>query len=248
MSRQTYIRVALAACAIFTAAASAQQTAQQDQDEFDRLVLQRNQLYAELDTIGAQAGQTTEAETKLVQNRLDIIEQRLAELAAGNNLTIPRRPAPASTTRRTGITGIAMAGPGEFMGGASAAQRAEFKKLVLQRNKIHVQLARLDEQAADMLKSGQKPLVVYAQQVSAQDQLDLIDLRLAILSTRYGMTVPPVPGQTPASSGMRLVTDDDMSRSLEKAFARGHDRAVKMLRDDADTFMQSLDFWTFLND
>lgn len=246
MGRLT-LRVTLAACAIFAAAASAQQTAQDDRAEFDRLVHQRNQLYVELDTIGAEHGSTAEAETKLVQNRLDIVEQRLTDLAAGGELTIPRRPAPASMTHRT-VTGIAMAGPGDYLGGATTAQRAEFKKLVFQRNKIHVQLAKLDEQAAELLKLGQKPLVVYAQQVSAQDQLDLLDLRLAILSTRYGMAVPPVPGQATATSGSRVQPEDDMARNLEKAFARGHDRAVRMLRDDADAFMQSLDFWTFLND
>jgi hypothetical protein len=242
-----HIHIALVACAIFTAVASAQQSTTQEQAEFDRLVHQRNQLYNELDTISAEYGGTAESETKLVQNRLDIIQQRLADLAVYDDLTIPRRPAPASTRRYAGVTGIAMAGP-ESMRGATASRRAEFKKLVFQRNKIHMRLSRLDEQAAELLKRGDKPLVVYARQVSAQDQLDLINLRLSLLSTRFGLIVPPVPGQGAAKTRGRAQPTDDMTRNLEKAFARGHDRAVKMLREDADTFMQSLDFWTFLND
>ncbi len=243
-----HIHVALAACAIFTAVASAGQSTTQERAEFDRLVHQRNQLFTELDTIGAGYGGTAEAEMKLVQNRLDIVQQRLTDLAVRDDLTIPRRPAPASTRRHTGVTGIAMAGQPESMGGATASRRLEFKKLVFQRNKILMQLARLDEQAAELLKRGDTPLVIYARQVSAQDQLDLINLRLSLLSTRFGLILPPVPGQAVATTSGRAQPADDMTRNLEKAFARGHDRAVKMLRDDADTFMQSLDFWTFLND
>jgi len=243
-----HIHVALAACAIFTAVASAGQSTTQERAEFDRLVHQRNQLYTELNTISVEYGSTAESETKLVQNRLDIVQQRLADLAVYDDLTIPRRPVPAATRRYSGVTGIAMAGQPEYMRGATASRRADFKKLVFQRNKIHMQLTRLDEQAADLLKRGDKPLVVYARQVSAQDQLDLINLRLALLSTRFGLIVPPMPGQAAANTRGRAQPTDDMTRNLEKAFARGHDRAVKMLREDADRFMQSLDFWTFLND
>ncbi len=243
-----FVRVALAACAIFTAAASAQQPAEQERAEFNHLVHQRNQLYAELQTIGVEEGGTAEAETKLIQNRLDIVEQRLADIANDHDLTIPHRPVSASATRHAGVSGIAMAGQSGYPGGATASRRAEFKKLVLQRNKIHVRLSRLDEHAAELLKRGDKPLVVYAHQVSAQDQLDLINLRLALLSTRFGLIAPPVPGQAVAGSGSRAQPADDMTRNLERAFARGHNRAVKMLRGDADTFMRSLDFWTFLND
>lgn len=243
-----HLQIALAVCAIFTAAASAQQATTQERAEFDLLVHQRNQLYTELETIGAEYGSTAEAETKLVQNRLDTVQQRLTDLAVRDDLAIPRRPVPASPRRHTGATGIAMAGQPQYMRGATASRRMEFKKLVFQRNKIYVQLARLDEQAAELLKRGEKPLVVYARQVSAQDQLDLINLRLALHSTRFGLNVPPVPGQAAPSTRGRAQPLDDMTRHLEKAFARGHNRAVKMLRDDADTFMQSLDFWTFLND
>ncbi len=243
-----HIHVALAACAIFTAVASAQHATTQERAEFDRLVHQRNQLFTELDAIGAEYGGTAEAQMKLVQNRLDVVEQRLTDLAVRDDLTIPGRPAHASTMRPAAVTGIALAGQPEWLRGASPSRRVEFKKLVLQRNKIYKRLARLDEQAADGLKRGEKPLVVYAQQVSAQDQLDLINLRLALLATRFGLIVPPVPGQAPANTSGRAQPADDMTRKLEMAFARGHSRAVKMLRDDADTFMQSLDFWMFLND
>jgi len=243
-----HIHVALAVCAIFTAVASAQHATTQERAEFDRLVHQRNQLHTDLDTIGGEYGSTAEARTKLVQNQLDVVEQRLADLAVRDDLTIPGRPAHVSMKRPTAVTGIAMAGQPDYLRGATPSRRAEFKKLTLQRNKIYKRLATLDEQAADGLKRGEKPLVVYARQISAQDQLDLINLRLALLATRFGLIVPPVPGQAPAHASGRAQPSDEMTRNLEKAFARGHDRAVKMLRDDADTFMQSLDFWTFLND
>ena len=167
---------------------------------------------------------------------------------SGSTAEAQTNPAEASTRRLTGVTGIAMAGGPDYLRGATPSRQVEFKKLVLQRNKIYKRLAKLDAQAAEGLKRGEKPLVVYARQVSAQDQLDLVNLRLALLATRFGLIVPPVPGQAPADTSGPAQLSDDMTRNLEKAFARGHNRAVKMLRDDAETFMQSLDFGTFLNE
>ncbi len=211
-----HIHIALAASAIITAVVSAQQSTTQEWGEY---------------------GRTAEARTKPHHDRLDVVEQRLTDLAVLDDLANPGRP-----------TGVAMAGQSHYLRDATPSRRAEIKKLVLQRNKIYKRLARLDEQAAEGLKRGDKPLVIYARQVSAQDQLDLINLRLALLGTRFGVIVPPVPGQATANTSGPDQPSDAMTRNLEKAFARGHNRAVKMLRDDAETFMQSLDFGTFLNE
>ena len=127
-------------------------------------------------------------------------------------------------------------------------QRAAFNKLVLRRNKLHARLVRLDKQASDLIMRGQKPLVIYAEQVSVQDELDLVELQLAITSTRQGLPVPPLPGQEPMPPGTSALFVDDATRNLERAFARGRERALQRLRQDTEQFLASLDFSAFLYD
>ena len=68
-----------------------------------------------------------------------------------------------------------------------------------------------------------------------------------MLATRYELPVPPVPGRDPLPGGQAARPDDETNRSLEQAFARGRDRALRRLRDDADRFLAALDFGAFLN-
>ena len=184
----------------------------------------------------------------MIQNRLDIVEQRLVDLSAEHDLEIPRRRSvTAAPATRHAAGGGAMSAETVAVARITPQRRAEFNKLVYQRNKLQVQLAKLDDHAADLIKTGENPLVVHAQQVSVQDQLDLVQLRLAILATRYGLTVPPGPGD-PMPAGAAARPEDDANRSLDMAFARGRERAVKKLGEDADLFLESLDFGAFLND
>jgi len=261
MMDRTYIQAGLVACAIFVAGATAapghtDTATPQQREEFTRLVQQRNELHAQLNMLAAESAvqgprSTVAGETRLVQNRLDIVEQRMADLSASHGLTIPRRPA---STTRTGWTGGTSRAAASRQSSTLAnlqptpKERTEFKKLVIQRNKIYTRLTRLDDRAVELVKQGQKPLVVYAKQVSAQDQLDLVELRLAILSTRHGIPIPRVPGQDPGPEGTIIRPDDAVNRNLERAFSRGRQRTVIRLRTDADSFLGSLDFREFLND
>ena len=68
-----------------------------------------------------------------------------------------------------------------------------------------------------------------------------------MLATRYELRVPPVPGRDPLPNGQIARPDDGANRSLDRAFARGRDRAMKLLHEDADRFLTSLDFETFIN-
>ena len=89
---------------------------------------------------------------------------------------------------------------------------------------------------------------MHAQQVSVLDELDLVELQLAMLATRYDLPVPPAPGRDPMPGGQALRPDDETNRNLEQAFARGRDRALRRLRDDTDRFLGALDFGAFIND
>jgi hypothetical protein len=123
-------------------------------------------------------------------------------------------------------------------------QRVEYNKLLQQRNRLVVQLRQLDEKASTLIKSGKDATVVHADQVSTQDQLDLVELRLAIFATRNGLPVPPPPGARPASEGG--AQDGAAGGRYGQAFARGRDRAVEQMRLDALKFLSSLDFKAFL--
>ena len=239
-------RTTLAAAAVLAATAAApaagpMTTAQQA--EFQKLVYQRNALYTQLQTAGDEAF-TDESRTTYVQSQLDTIEHRLGELASAYDLEVPPRPVPVPSA----AYGDASPFAGADMSVATPKQKAEFNKLVLRRNKLHLRLEMLDEQAAELIKRGHDPVVVHAQQVSALDELDLLELQLAMLATRYELTVPPVPGRDPLPNGQVARPDDMANRNLDQAFARGRDRAMKLLQEDADRFLASLDFGAFIND
>ncbi len=245
--------IGLAAAAILGTVAAAQTEVEVPPAraaEFSKLVHQRNDLYGQLFI----ADDASDAhQMKWVQNQLDITERRLGELAAQHDLEIPPPP---SRSAGIGVAGgLAASGASEAPGlavdgapgsGITPQQRAEFNKFVLRRNKLHANLTRLDAQAAEQIRRGQKPIVLHAQQVSVQDELDLVELQIAMQATRHGLAVPPVPGRDAPASGRAGPLDDEVNRSLEQAFSRGRQRAVQRLGEDTDRFLGSLDFGMFL--
>ncbi len=244
------VRLFLAAAALMTTAAAAQPdnddaASPRERAEFSRLIQNRNELYAQLSMPGRDP-YATQGETKWAQNQLDIVEDRIGVLAAGNGWAVPRLP--RTTTGSATVAGPAVFASASGTATSAAKHRAQVHKLVFKRNKLHAQLMQLDTQASDLLKAGEKPVVVYAQQVSVQDQLDLIELRLAILSTRYGLIVPPLPGRDRGPTGTIVPVVDEADRQVDVAFARGRERAMSRLRDDADRLLASLDFGAFLSD
>ena len=254
----THIGIGLAVHALAVAAAAAQpepsdRLSPMDRAEFNKLVHQRDRLYTELALLNEpgpkQTGspQAIQSETRWVQSQLDLVERRLAVVGTQHGVPIPRKPRTATDSDARGSSAVAMAAdPGTAQ--HSPRQRAVFNKLVYRRNKLHAQLEKLDEQASEHMKMGENPLMVHAEQISVLDQLDLVELQLAILSTRYGLAVPPLPGRDPATPGGTARPGDEMSQDLEQAFVRGRNRAIRRLSQDAEEFLASLDFWAFLND
>ena len=126
----------------------------------------------------------------------------------------------------------------------TADQKAEFSKLVQQRNRLTTRLYELDDQASALIKKGKDPIVVHAEQVSVQDQIDLAELRMAIIATRYGMAIPPAPSRKPAKSLGGAETGNDPR--IDQAFSRGRNRALARIREDGLRMLASIDFSTFL--
>ena len=236
------IRIWLAAGTVLVGVAAA--PASDERAQFNRLVDQRNELYAQLTLL--HDDRAPQDETKWVQKQIDLVELRLDDIGGQRGWEVPRLRRD-SDAKRLESRALAMAAPPGAAAAQKAKPRAEFNKLVYKRNKLHARLVRLDAQAADLLKGGENPIIVYAEQVSVQDQLDLVELRLAMLSTRHGLSIPPLPGSDSMRSGGRGASDDASGRSARQAFARGHERAVNKLRADAEHFLASLDFGAFLH-
>lgn len=241
------IRITFVVTALLTGAAVAQtdtagSMTSAQRAEFMKLVHQRNTLYTQLRGAGSEAF-TDPTHTKQVQSQLDTIEHRLGEIADRHDLEVPPRPVQVPV-RAYGAASSTTTGDTNTI---TPKQRAEFNKLVLRRNKLHARLTGLDEQATELIKRGREPVVVHAQQVSALDELDLVELQLALLATRYELSVPPVPGRDPLPNGKVARPDDETNRNLDQAFARGRARAMKRLREDTDKFLASLDFGAFIN-
>jgi hypothetical protein len=239
-----------------TASAQPQAPTASRQRELDRLVGERNYLYARLaqlrqeqawaGTTGASTlRQEITEEMGRVQQQADVVELRLADLASQHGLVVPgpSTPSPQPDLRQA----AAVAGTVQPTTRPAAEQLVEFNKLVQDRNRLHAELTRLDRQASDLIKGGANPLSVHSQQVSLEDQLDLVELRLAILATRHGLAVPPVPGREPAPDGAAVAPDDEADRGMERPFARGRERTLKKLREDTRRFLSTLDFEAFLS-
>ncbi len=211
--------------------------------EFNMLLLERNGLYSRLDTLRRQPASASDSATEWVQNKLDIVELRLVMLAHPHALSVPPPPSTVETSFRSPAdAGTVAPGTAQRL---IPQRRVEFSKLLHERNRLHAELTRLDQHAADLIKGGRDAVVTHAEQISVQDQLDLIELRLAILSTRYGLPVPPRPGEEAGRHGEGIVPEDEADRNA--AFARGRERALQQLRREAEEFLASLDFRAFLS-
>ena len=125
--------------------------------------------------------------------------------------------------------------------GPTPAQRAAFNRLVNERNTLVQKMRQLDHRAAEALKQGDDPVTVHAEQVSAQDRLDLLQMRIDMEATRHGLAVPPMPEQ-----GHDTAEQATRARAAQ-VFERGRSRAVQEVRKDCLAFLGSLDFESFLD-
>jgi len=129
---------------------------------------------------------------------------------------------------------------------ATPEQRAEVRKLIRQRNRLHQKLEALDQQAAEALKEGRDPVSVHAEQVNVQDELDLVQLRLEMLATRYGLPIPALPGERDVRTQSDQTEQEELDRAIKESLSRGRNRAMAQVRAEYERFLASLDFTEFL--
>ena len=129
--------------------------------------------------------------------------------------------------------------------GNMAREKTHFRRLILQRNRLHSELRNLDRKAAETVKNGENPVGTYSQQVTTQDKLDLIQLNLETKAIRYGFDIPDLPQEKPAAAEQ---SDNEQSslRTGSTAFARGRQRTKDELKAQTLELMSSIDFSKFL--
>ena len=118
--------------------------------------------------------------------------------------------------------------------------RAEFARLVRERAQAHAELQKLDRQAADRVRDGRDATEVYAEQINTEEKLDLVQYRLEVLATRYGLPLTPVEAAE-APDGR-----DPVQKATDRVFSRGEARARQQLQEDVEELLASIDFSDFL--
>ena len=155
------------------------------------------------------------------------------------NATLPRLAVLAAALLAAPAV-VPAAAPSASAQEVSPDVRAEFARLVRERAQAHAELQKLDRQAADRLRDGRDATEVHAEQINTQDRLDLLQLRLEVLATRYGLPLAPVQAP-PAADGR-----DPVQQATDRVFSRGEARAREQLQRDAEDFLASIDFSDFL--
>jgi len=128
---------------------------------------------------------------------------------------------------------------------ATPEQRAEVRKLVRERDRLHQELENLDRRAAEAIKQGEEPVDLHAQQVNVQDELDLVTLRLELLATRYDLPVPALPGEQDVRHEPQET--ENVAEAVERSLGRARTRAMQRVHADYERFLASLDFREFLD-
>jgi hypothetical protein len=140
------------------------------------------------------------------------------------------------------LMAIAVVSGSALASDVSTEKKAEFKKLVIQRNQLYKQLLGLDKKAAELVKQDKDITRVNGEQVTIQDRLDLIQLRLETMSARYDLDIPDLPS----------VKDQQESAIAAKnygldAFERGKTRTMLEIKRQTFNLLKSLDYSIILS-
>jgi len=137
---------------------------------------------------------------------------------------------------------IAAASVNTFAADISTEKKAEFRKLVIQRNQLYSQLQTLDRQAAELVKQDKDSTKVNGKQVTVQDKLDLNQLRLETMAARYELDIPEPPD-------LNKLQDPEKAKSIygADAFVRGKTRTMLELKRQTFHLLRSLDYSIILS-
>ena len=115
-------------------------------------------------------------------------------------------------------------------------KKIEFRKLILERNKLDKELQSLDKQAAEALKAGKSIIKINSKQETVQDKLELLTSKLENMAIRYDFELPPVPSETDQenkSSG---------SPAKKVEFERGLNRTLAEVKKQTMQFLAAINY------
>lgn len=118
-------------------------------------------------------------------------------------------------------------------------RKAEFRKLILQRNRLHSKLQQRDMQAAELVKDGKDTIRINAEQVTIQDKLDLLQLRIETMAARYDYEIPALPQKNAAGE------EGQYGAYGRNAFERGQQRTKEELKRQTLGLLASIDYSQF---
>lgn len=137
---------------------------------------------------------------------------------------------------------IAAASTSVFAADVSTEKKAEFRKLVIQRNQMHKELYNLDKQAAELVKQGKDTTKVNGKQVTVQDRMDLNQLRLETMAARYDLEIPDLPDLNKEADVL-----DAKKVYGSDAFQRGRARTMTELKRQTFVLLRSIDYSIILS-
>ena len=127
--------------------------------------------------------------------------------------------------------------------------KTQFDSKVRERNGLIRKLYRLDREAADALLRQQPTLQLNAKQQGLQDQLNVVELRLAIMSSRYDLEVPAPPVlDTPVGGKAPETNADRRRREVQELAPEGHARTRAVVRREVLALLAGLRYDNFPRD
>jgi len=147
------------------------------------------------------------------------------------------------------LAGILLAGSAPARAEAASVDpeiHQQFSSKVRERNTVVRKLQRLDREAASLMMKDESALEVNAKQQSLQDKLNVIELRLAIMSSRYDFEVPPSPVADPPQVKTRKASPTTARNDVAQGLAPdGHARAKAVIQQELNAMLADLEFVGF---
>lgn len=143
---------------------------------------------------------------------------------------------------------LTVGGPSAFAAPADVAPEVhqQFAEKLRERNTLTRKLHRLDREAADLVMRGESAIHINAKQQSLQDQLNVVELRLAIMSNRYDFEVPPSPVADPPRISREPVSPSSKRHRVARDLAPdGHARAQAVIQRELEAMLARLAFTGF---
>ena len=167
---------------------------------------------------------------------------RIPTLVLALTLAAPALLPPASAAAQA-------ATPAAPAADAELTPKQQLARQLRQRNALYRKLYRLDGEAADAVKRGERPLAVHARQQTVQDELNVVEMRVAILASRHQLDVPEPPASPQTEAARKALQTrhghNPHRNTAESIAADGVARTDALIREQTNLLLARLSFRGF---